>query len=145
VLVAAAPAPAEAAGRCSFVTVSGVAFGAYSVFSPSALDSDGSITFQCNPGASGSTVRITLSAGGSQGFVQRRMSSGGEHLGYNLFLDPARSTVWGDGTGGTAVFTVTLPSSGWSTITQPIYGRVPARQDVGAGDYLDSILVTMNW
>jgi spore coat protein U domain-containing protein, fimbrial subunit CupE1/2/3/6 len=145
VVMAGGPSVAWAKGNCSFVTVTGVAFGTYNVFDAADLDSMGTVSFQCNPGAAGSTVLVTLSAGSSGSFTQRHLLSGTDQLGYNLYLDPARTEIWGDGTGGSSPFTVTLPASGWTTITQPVYGRIAARQDVGSGTYVDTITVTMNW
>jgi spore coat protein U-like protein len=132
-------------GNCSFLGVSGVAFGSYDVSVTSPADSTGSINLQCNPATAGEIVAVTLSAGNSGTFAVRQMLSGTSQLGYNLYLDPARATVWGDGTGGSSVLNVALSASGWTTITQPIYGRIPAGQDVASGTYLDTITVTMNW
>jgi spore coat protein U-like protein len=134
-----------AKGNCSFVTVTDVAFGTYNVFATAPLDSTGTISFQCNPGAAGSTVLVTLSTGNSGNFSQRQMLSGANRLEYNLYLDPTRTTVWGDGSGGSSSFTVDLPASGWSTITQSVYGRAAAGQDAASGIYSDTITVTMNW
>jgi spore coat protein U-like protein len=139
------PSLARAKGNCSFVTVTGVAFGSYNVFAANPLDSTGTIGFQCNPGAAGSTVVVTLSTGSSGSFTRRRMLSGSDELGYNLYLDAARTTIWGDGSGGSSSFTVNLPADGWTTITQSVYGRAPARQDAASGLYSDTITVTMNW
>ena len=52
-------------------------------------------------------------------------------LNYNLYLNSARTTVWGDGTGGTSVLTVTLNAN--VTRNQTVFSRVPARQDVTSG------------
>jgi spore coat protein U-like protein len=143
-MIAAVPF-AWAAGNCSFVTVTGVSFGTYNVFAGGPLDSTGSVSFQCNPGAAGSTVIVTFSAGSSGSFMQRDMLSGTDQLRYNLYLDPTRTTVWGDGSGGSSTFSVTLPARGWSTITQSVYGRVTPGQNVGPGAYVDTITVTLNW
>ena len=136
---------AAGSGKCSFVSVSGPAFGTYDVFAPAPLDSTGTIGFQCNPGTGAGNIEVSLSAGGSGGFVSRAMSSGSDTLSYNLFLDAAKTQIWGDGTGGSSMLTTSLTGGGWTTITQTIYGRIPGGQDVTAGTYLDTITVTMNW
>ncbi len=64
-------------------------------------------------------------------------------LNYNLYLDAARTSIWGDGTGGTALFTVAIPSGKAVNVT--IFGRIPAGQDVAAGSYSDSIVVTIQF
>jgi spore coat protein U-like protein len=140
-----AVAPALGAGQCRFVTVSGVAFGTYDTSATSPLDSTGSVSLECNPGTAGGIVTVTLSTGSSGSFTMRHMLSGSTQLDYNLFLDAARTTVWGDGSGGSSLFTAQLAPKGWTTVTQPIYGRIPAQQNVPPGVYGDAIIVTMNW
>jgi spore coat protein U-like protein len=75
-----------------------------------------------------------------------RRSSGpqSDQLRYNVYLDPAKTTVWGDGTQGTQFFSIRNPSLRDRT-TVPIYGRVPAGQDVGAGTYADTLVITVNY
>ena len=136
---------AAGSGKCSFVSVSGPAFGTYDVFAPAPLDSTGTIGFQCNPGTGNGNVEVSLSAGSSGSFVSRAMRSGSDTLSYNLFLDPAKTQIWGDGTGGSSTFTASLAGGGWTSVAATIYGRVPPGQNVAAGTYLDTITVTMNW
>jgi spore coat protein U-like protein len=73
------------------------------------------------------------------------MLSGSERLYYNLYLDPGRSTVWGDGTGGTGQYSVSKTKNDWLNLNIPVYGRVPPAQDVAPGSYSDLIVVTVNW
>lgn len=141
VLIAASP-PARAM-TCSFTSVIGVAFGGYDVFSTSPLDSTGSITFLCTGGGAG-PLTIELSAG-SGSFSQRTLVSGASSLGYNLYLSAARTgSVWGDGTGGTAQYGPVTPTLDSET-TVTVYGRVPAQQNVGAGSYSDTVVVTITY
>ncbi len=139
--LAGAAGRAEAAG-CSASNVSGVAFGTYDVFSASPLDSLGGFTWRCT--GSQHSVRITLTRGGSPTFQPRRLTSAASQLAYNLYLDAARTAVWGDGTEGTQEYFGT--SSGSSdTVTVSIYGRVPAGQDAAVGTYTDTITVVLNF
>jgi spore coat protein U-like protein len=134
--------PSPAAAQCT-VSASGVSFGSYDVFAPAPRDSSGSVTYECLVVV---TVQITLSRGSAPTFTPRTLVQGAETLQYNLYLDNARSTVWGDGSGGTSVFTRTLALGDvGQTVVVPVYGRIPARQDVSAGAYNDSITVTINF
>ncbi len=135
-LVAAMPALAS----CTISTTS-VSFGSYNVFATSPTDSTGSVSYNCF--LSLGNITIFLNKGSASSFNPRRMLRGSEALNYNLYRDAARTTIWGDGTGGTQVFTATIVVSGSATVT--IYGRIPAGQDVSVGSYTDSITATINF
>jgi len=128
-------------GACT-ISVTSVAFGSYDVFNASALDSSGTVTFNCNNQAN--HISISLGKGTSSTFAPRTMTKGSEALGYNLFLDAARTTIWGDGTSGTSVYTRNNPPNSIN-LSVPIYGRVTAAQDVSAGSYSDTVLATINF
>ena len=131
---------AEAA-QCS-VSTTPVTFGTYDVFVPTPLDSVGSVVYRCNGGAP--TIAITMSAGQGAGFSPRKLFSASEWMGYNVFRDPSRTVVWGDGTGGTSFYvTASIPNN--IDVSVPAYGRVDAGQDVRAGAYADHISVTINF
>jgi spore coat protein U-like protein len=133
---------ARATTSCSFTSVVGVAFGSYDVFSLSPLDTAGSLTFVCSGVGPSDTVVIELSAGGAASFSPRSMASMGASLSYNLYLNAARTAIWGDGTGGTSRYGPVTPVSGVG-VTVPVYGRVPAGQNVPIGAYADTITVTI--
>jgi len=137
-----AAAGAARAASCSFVTVSGAAFGSYDVFAAGDTDSAANISYVCNGGP---TVLITLSRGNAPGFSPRLlMRAGGGTLDYNLYLDAARSTIWGDGTGVTGQYGPTSPPDG-NIVAVPIFARIPAGQDAAIGAYSDTITVTINF
>lgn len=131
----------HANAACSFSTT-GVSFGTYDVFSPSPTDSTGTITYQCDPTDKNITIAID---GGANGTVAIRMlRNGTELLTYNLYLDAARVTVWGDGTSGTGVYFIKNPPPRRDT-TLAIHGRIPAGQDVAVGNYVDTAVVVINF
>ncbi len=131
---------AAIAATCSIGTTP-VSFGAYDVFSTIPVDITGSITFNCDAAAS---VSVVLSKGGSSTYNPRRMLSGIEQLNYNLYLDAAKSTIWGDGTGSTSIYS--NPSTPVNqNVTVTIYGSVPARQNAKVGSYSDTVTVTINY
>lgn len=129
---------------CSFSAVSGVSFGGYNVFSSASLDSTGSVSIVCHGIGAGDALTIDLSRGGASSYFPRSLSGGSGALSYNLFLDAARTVVWGDGTTGTGHFGPVTPGEG-VTATATIYGRIPARQNAAVGVYADTITVTINF
>jgi spore coat protein U-like protein len=125
--------------QCSFSTVLGVRFGTYDPFSAAPLDSTGSITVTCR--GQGVQITISLGKGSSSTYSERTMHGPGTSvLYYNLFLDAARLSVWGDGTGGTLNYG---PSPG--SVTATVYGRIPAFQRPTAGSYVDTVTITVNF
>lgn len=130
-----AAAPADA--QCWVWNVQGVSFGTYDVFSPAPVDSVGRLTILCLPAQ---WIQVSLSRGGGPSYQPRTMRSGPNQLGYNLFLDAARTVVWGDGTQGTQPF---QGLHWWFSL--PIYGRIPPAQDVAIGTYTDRIVATINF
>ena len=136
-----APA-ARATTTCTFSTVVGVAFGSYSVFAPSPLDSTGSFTYLCTGVGGSDTITINLSRGSASTFAPRQMLRLGTALTYNLYTDASRSTVWGDGTGGTSHYGPVTPPEG-TGVTVQVYGRLFAGQSVPAGSYGDTVVVTV--
>lgn len=135
---AVGPGIAQSTGS---VTSTPVAFGSYNALDARASDSVGSVTFNST---GSSPLSIMLSAGRAAGFSPRHMSGGSCHLGYNLYLDAARTTIWGDGTGGTAFYTSANSAAGQNVVVS-VYGRIPARQNVAEGSYADDLLVTLEF
>jgi spore coat protein U-like protein len=127
------------------VTSSGIAFGAYSGVSTSNSDSTGSITVRCvTPVAARVTYQLHLGAGGSGAHSGRQLGSGNNRLNYNLYTEPLRRTVWGDGNGGTSRqgFSSTIPPG--ETVTEfVVYSRIPPGQRPRPGVYTDSLIVSI--
>jgi spore coat protein U-like protein len=137
----------RAEGATCTISATPVSFGAYNVFVVSATDSTGSLTFRCTgTGNSGSNISISiaLSKGGSGSFTSRAMLATGNSLGYNLYRNAARTTIWGDGTGGTRAYVNTNVTRN-QNIALTVYGRIPAQQDVTAGSYADTVTATINF
>ena len=134
-------APAEAA--CTVTTVS-VAFGAYDPQSAAPDDSAGTIVVTCR--IPDPPPNVALSTGGSGPYFPRSMTNGPWTLNYNLYTTAARTVIWGNGSGGTQ--TVNPPgvlSPPNRIYTATVYGRIPALQNVGAGTYGDTVIVTVTW
>jgi spore coat protein U-like protein len=121
-----------------------VSFGEYDAFEPRPRDAQGAAIYDCTQNRFGSLrVRIELSKGQSNSW-HRELSNDSETLGYNLYLDATRQTVWGDGSGGTQFYSITDPPDD-RPITVPIYGRIPPSQSVGVGVYSDVIEVKIQF
>ena len=117
------------------VTALPVVFGAYNPLSSQNVDAVGSVTLACVPA---SAYTVTLSTGLGT-YSARRMASGSYAISYNLYLDAARSVVWGDGSGTTSRVADSAASA-----TYPVYGRIPGSQSAaGVGAYTDTITVTV--
>jgi spore coat protein U-like protein len=127
---------------CSLSSTSMV-FGTYDVLNATPLDTAGSIVYRCTQ--RDHNILITLDRGGAASFATRRMVKGSEQLLYNLYLDAARTVIWGDGTGGTQAFIIGNPQGNNQDLSVPIFGRIPARQDRGIGTYSDTIILTLNF
>jgi spore coat protein U-like protein len=131
-LLAIATPYAHPAG-CSVSTV-GLNFGNYDVFSTLDDDITGTIDVSCQASTSYS---ISLSSG-SGTYSARTLLSAGNLLNYNLYIDPTRLTIWGDGSAATG----TVSGSG-TTGSYTVYGRIPARQNAVVGIYADIVTVTV--
>ncbi|MFZ0889691.1 MAG: spore coat U domain-containing protein [Candidatus Binataceae bacterium] len=140
-VVAMAPSPALA--KLYFCTVSATseAFGSYNVFATTALTTTATVTIAGCFGTGIGTIAMNQGLHSST-FNPRDMekSGGTDLLNYNLYTSAAHTTIWGDGTGGTA--TVTFTGDGTFTA----YGQVPAGQNVSAGtSYTDSVTITISF
>lgn len=133
-------APPVAWPACS-VDPTPVAFGAYSPFDGAPADSTGTLRVSCDAVTAGYT--LLLGSGGAGSYAPRRLDGGVHTLAYNLYVDALRTVVWGDGSAGTATVSGALALPG--AVEHTVYGRVPARQNVGAGSYGDVITVTIEF
>lgn len=123
------------------ITATAVAFGSnYDPLAGTASDATGGLTVTCTALR---TYWVGLDAGlyagrGSAG--ARAMSGGGAFLGYDLYRDAGRTTLWGN--------TAETGSAGTGSGTAQaiaVYARIPgAQSSVPAGDYSDTITATVN-
>ena len=128
---------------CSITTVP-MNFSSYDPTSNTDLDATAIITSTCTSG--GATV-MTMGqgahalTGSSVTTPLRAMDDGNDNaLGYFLYSDSAGGTVWGD----SAATGKAITADGSA---QPItvHGRIPFGQTVPAGDFSDSVLVTLTY
>lgn len=147
------PFAVKATGTCS-VSASGVAFGSYDVFNPLPTDTTGTVLINCIddgvPGGLNIDVAVSLSPSATSGLIANRqmaMVGGTDRLNYNLFRDAACTLVWGEtpGLDDFIIPKVRVPKKGSITLTPAVtlYGRIPSGQDVTAGNYTDSVVLTI--
>jgi len=144
------PALAAAAVSCT-VSATGPLFGIYNPLSATPTYANGQVQATCTLLSGGATtvnLVSSYSTGHSGSYALRTMAAGTSTLHYNLFFDAAYTQIRGDGTGGSqtggASFSLT-PGNPTQSTTSTIYGRIPASQDVAAGAYADTIVVTVTY
>ena len=137
----------QAAWAACSISAQPTSFGNYSPLSVTPLDAAGQVTVNCSFLISLlTTYTVKLSTGSSGSYSPRRMQSGANSLNYNLYLDALRLLTWGDGSGGTSFVSNTqlIGVAGFNQ-SHPVYGRVPAQQNVATGAYSDTITVTLDY
>lgn len=135
-------AACEALATCN-VTTTNISFGVYDVFSPTPLDSTGIISLTCDEAPPPDVVVAIGQSPNSGVFNPRQMRSATDLMDYNVYTDPARTAIWGDGTAGTSTVTQKVTKNKARLLT--VYGRIPPAQDLAVGTYSDTLTVTINW
>lgn len=139
---------------CS-ISASAMNFGSYIFTTGTPTNSTATVTVTCNSGAlSALTANYTISASLSvAGNAQRRMiGPSSSQLLYNLYTTNARTTIWADGTVGTATLSggcsqgcLILCGARTCNESFTIYGGIPAGQTVQAGSYNETVTVTVTY
>lgn len=107
------------------------------------VDTTSTIKATCTTGAD---YDIGLDAGANESSADdvstRRMTDGsGNYVGYNIYTDAPGGTVWGD-----TLNSNTLESTGTGVEQSfTVHGRVPAQATPAAGDYADTVTVTVTY
>jgi spore coat protein U-like protein len=75
--------------------------------------------------------------------TRRMKDAGSNYLTYDLYTDSGRSTRWGEigDVGGTSVH----GTGDGTPQTLDVYGRIPANQNPPAGNYTDTVTVTLSY
>ena len=124
------------------ITTAPLAFGAYDPVVANAttpLDATATVTIACTMGT---PTTIGLDGGSNAVASQRRLTNGSNaYMSYQMFLDSSHATVWGSDTD--QLDAGTAPSK--EPRAFPVYGRIPAGQDVPIGPFTDSVVATVNF
>lgn len=128
---------ATAINDCT-ISATPVSFGNTGVLAGAAR-AQGTLTVRC---VNNDAYQIALNGGSVAGNVAARKmkpASGTARISYRLSatLD---GTVWGDGTGGTTVYSGTGTGS---AVGIPVYGWLPAQTTPAPGDYSDTVTATI--
>lgn len=138
-LLAAPPGGKAPANALCTIETRPLSFGIYDPSANANLDALAQVIYTCNNKAK--KIRIEMSPGVANQF-ERHMSAGTglDFLNYNVYLDATHQTIWGQGAFGTDVYYQNNPPNG-TPVVVPAYGRIPARQDVPPGNYVDVLTV----
>ena len=135
---------ASVAKSCQVSATSNIAFGAYDPLAVADKDAAGSVTIKCSQGVTNIVVTLDQGAnpaGGSTAAAPlRQMASGTDRLGYQIYSNAGRTSVWGN-TAGTGV-TIVGPTAAATPDVLPTYGRIAAGTDAAVGTYSDTVGVT---
>jgi spore coat protein U-like protein len=122
------------------VAATPLAFGNYDPTIVAALDATNTVTVTCSIGT---PYDVGLNAGNGTGadVASRKLTKGTDLLSYSLYLETGRTTIWGNTVGtdtlrATALITPTVHS---------VYGRIFSGQNIPAGAYADTIMVTITY
>ncbi|MFM1990581.1 MAG: hypothetical protein RJA99_3538 [Pseudomonadota bacterium] len=124
------------------VSASALGFGT-TVPSPivSPIDATSTVTATCST-ALPFTVALDAGTGSAGDPLDRRMTGSAGTLRYAMYVDASRTQVWGDGSAGTSV--ATLSGTG-AAQPIPVYGRILAGQTPPPGAYADQVVVTVRF
>ena len=118
-------------GKARIITIGDIAFGNYDPTDATATDANGSVTVRATKGLA---YKVYIAA-------DRTMTDGTDTLTYELYSDAARTSAWGSTNPTAESYTSTSNAPSAKTI----YGRVAALQDVQAGSYTDTVVITLEW
>ncbi len=149
-----AAAPTLATISCTLTpSVSPLAFGTYTVLAQSTANV--TYTYTCTRNLAGDSTavepwRIRLDTGstsGAGGYANRTLFNGVNIMLYNIYTEAAFTNIWGDTTGGSVQVTgsfnfAAVPVGGSLTTTVTGFGRVAANQDLNAGLYATTTVIT---
>ena len=145
-----------AGGAFAQTTCSGsntsLSLGVYPSYNASAVDSSGPFTVTCNTGQGGGgsvSVMVGLGPSFNSGSITTRsmkLTTGADLLDYNLYRDPTRLAVWGQTVGvDTMTQSVNTSNNNTGSATFTFFGRINALQDIRAGDYSDTVIITVTF
>ncbi len=121
------------------VAATPVTFGSYNADAAAPTDASANILVTCSLGTA-YNVGLNGGVGTGSTVAARKLTYGQNELNYALYRDNARTAVWGD--------TPADGVSGTYNVAQPpltVYGRIAGGQHVPAGNYADTVTVTVTY
>lgn len=122
------------ASGCGIELATDVNFGLQS-YIVNNLTAQGSVTVACTDGL---PYTLALDGGQSNNVNARKMANNTSTVNYQLYQDAANQVPWGNQSGNW----VNGTGTGLAQVV-PVYGLVPGPQSVVAGNYVDTITVTI--
>jgi len=139
------PVQAQVNVNCNFTSTPTMDFLTYDptgVNAAAPLGGSVGVDVRCTKGA---VVTIGIDTGANTANAPagstRAMKNGTNYLGYDFYHENTYTTLWTNSGGGLYGFTAL--SNAPTTVT--IYGKIPQNQDVPAGLYQDTVVVTVNY
>ncbi len=129
------------AQTCS-VTALTMNFGSYDPHNSASTLTTGTISFRCTASV---PIKIKIYGTNEAGPSGMRLTSRNYALQYKLFLDPARTVLWGDGLNGTEYYTEIAPPAN-TNVTVPVFGEIlPEQQKASIGAYVDMRTIEIDY
>jgi spore coat protein U-like protein len=126
--------------QCKIVSASELDFGTSGVIDAN-IDQSNSLSVRCTKST---PYDIGLNAGANGGTVAARLMKGGpanDTIQYSLYTTAGRTVVWGNTVG-----TDTVSGTGTGAVqSYTVFGRVPDQTTPAAGNYTDTITVTVTY
>lgn len=127
-------------GECKINSAANLNFGSVGIIG-SNLDATSNLVVQCTNGTSYTLGLDNGTGSGATSALRKMTGPNSETIGYALYSDAARSSVWGSTVGTN---TKTGVGNG-NAQTFTIYGRVAPQTTPAAGSYADTVTVTLTY
>lgn len=148
---------AYAAVQCTVPSGVALNFGTYDDSSASTKDVSTAFSVNCcrqgapNPSTATMSIQLGVSANSGQINTRQMKNAGNSDLmNYQLYFTSFGGTVWGDGATGGSAFNQNVSLSTRCNVGQTaiavgsaIFGRIFAQQAVSAGNYADTLTITI--
>ena len=133
------------AANAQSCSVSGsLAFGDYTPLLTVHADGLGAMQVTCTGLVTNTPIQISMSASGNGAMTPRAFSGAGSTLGYQLYREPSRTSVWGDGAFGQPLSVNLSPAN--ASVRVPVYGRIFKDQfNFNGAVVSDSLTVTLSF
>ncbi|NDC08063.1 MAG: SCPU domain-containing protein [Oxalobacteraceae bacterium] len=117
-------------------------FGQYDPHHDEPHDVQTVFSIRCTPAYRGEALNLMIRlTNASNGPLRMRNLDTGEWLQFSVYKDPARSQPIDALNGLSLNFPLMAPT----TLSIPVYGRIPARQDVAVGSYHWPVSITLSY
>lgn len=126
--------------ECKLISSSDIAFGTTGVIT-AALPASGTVQVQCT-NTTPYNIGLNVGSGSGASDSSRKMTSGsGSTINYNLYRDSAHTQVWGQ-----TINSNTVSGTGTGAVqSHTVYGLVPVQSTPAAGNYSDTVQVTVTY